>query len=423
MEERIDTQIVPSDWTPEDQMIKVIGVGGGGCNAVTYMYQQKIEGCSFIVCNTDSQALHKSDVPVKIQLGEGLGAGTDPVKGRNAAMASQEEIAAKVLTPITKMVFITAGMGGGTGTGASPVIAKMAKEKGILTVAVVTLPFKNEGEDFLTKAVDGIHELQGNVDSLLIINNEKLYDFYGDMLIQDAFPKADEVLATAVRGIIEIITKEGYINVDFQDVCTMMRNSGMALMGVGEGEGKNRLDDAVQGALESPLLNDFDLSTCKNLLLNITVSKTDKGLKMEELNSLTDKIKEYTGNTSKFKRGIIFSEDKNFGDKVRVTAIATGFKLNLVDVAGADMGKLILINKESFRYDPHPQKSTEEGEIELPDEEISIRRVGYDKTENVPKFHFADDEKPVLVLRPGQNKAELENTAAIRRCAPKKAKE
>ena len=277
MEERIDTQIVPSDWTPEDQMIKVIGVGGGGCNAVTYMYQQKIEGCSFIVCNTDSQALHKSDVPVKIQLGEGLGAGTDPVKGRNAAMASQEEIAAKVLTPITKMVFITAGMGGGTGTGASPVIAKMAKEKGILTVAVVTLPFKNEGEDFLTKAVDGIHELQGNVDSLLIINNEKLYDFYGDMLIQDAFPKADEVLATAVRGIIEIITKEGYINVDFQDVCTMMRNSGMALMGVGEGEGKNRLDDAVQGALESPLLNDFDLSTCKNLLLNITVSKTEIG--------------------------------------------------------------------------------------------------------------------------------------------------
>ncbi|MBR6246352.1 MAG: cell division protein FtsZ, partial [Bacteroidales bacterium] len=295
----------PDNWVPIDSMIKVIGVGGGGCNAVTYMYNQNIEGCSFVVCNTDSQALQKSNVPLKIQLGEGLGAGTNPTKGRNAALESQDEIAEKVLNTGTQMLFITAGMGGGTGTGASPVIAKMAKDKGILTVGVVTLPFRNEGDDFLSKAVDGIHELEKNVDSLLIINNEKLYEFFGNQLVQDAFPRADEVLATAVRGIIEIINKPGYVNVDFEDVKTMMKNSGMALMGCGSGSGKNRLEEAVRGALESPLLNDFDLKTCKNLLINITAPRNDQGLKMEELNKISSMITEYTGSVSKFKRGLI----------------------------------------------------------------------------------------------------------------------
>ena len=204
MEEMLDNMVTPSDWVPVDSIIKVIGVGGGGCNAVDYMYRQKIEGCTFIVCNTDSQALDNTDVPVKIQLGTGLGAGCDPTKGRNAALDSQDIIKEKVLEN-TEMLFITAGMGGGTGTGAAPVIASMAKKKGILTVGVVTIPFKNEGGEAMSKAIDGINELEKNVDSLLIINNEKLYDFYGDMLIQDAFPKADEVLATAVRGITEII--------------------------------------------------------------------------------------------------------------------------------------------------------------------------------------------------------------------------
>ena len=258
----IDTNIVPNDWNQENAIIKVVGVGGGGCNAVNYMYRQNIQGCSFIVCNTDAQALQSSEVPVKIQMGQnGLGAGTDPTAGRNAALEAQDEIARKVLDCGTQMLFITAGMGGGTGTGASPVIAKMAKDRGILTVAVVTIPFKNEGNESQSKAVDGIHELEKNVDSLLIINNEKLYQFFGDTLIQEAFPKADEVLATAVRGIIEVISRHGYINVDFQDVCKMMRNSGMALMGSGEGTGPNRLQDAVRGAFESPLLNDFDLKT------------------------------------------------------------------------------------------------------------------------------------------------------------------
>ena len=405
-------EIIPNDWTPEQSMIKVIGVGGGGCNAVTYMYNQNIQGCCFIVCNTDSQALAQSNVPMKIQLGEGLGAGTNPTKGRNAALESQERIASQVLDNGTQMLFITAGMGGGTGTGAAPVIAKMAKDKGILTVAVVTLPFRNEGDEFLSKAVDGIHELEKNVDSLLIINNEKLYEFFGDQLVQDAFPKADEVLATAVRGIIEIITKSGYVNVDFEDVKTMMRSSGMALMGCGSGSGKNRLEDAVKGAFESPLLNDFDLKTCKNLLLNVSIPLNEKGMKMAEMNRLTEMIQEYTGSVSKYKRGIIYDDSPEAGDTIHITAIATGFKMNLIGVAGSDLGKLILIDKD-FRYDSAPKSV--DGEIVLPEEEIIVQKVGWSNTENVRKFHFGPDEKPCLILEPGQSKSELEATAAIRR--------
>ena len=193
--------IAPMDWATSDEIIKVLGVGGGGCNAVNYMFTQGIKGCSFVVCNTDAQALKGSPVPVKIQMGRGLGAGTNPINGRNAALESQDQIEKIVLDTHTKMLFITAGMGGGTGTGAAPVIAKMAKDKGILTVAVVTLPFLNEGNEALSRAIDGIHELEKNVDSLLMINNEKLHEYFGNQLIQDAFPQADEVLATAVRGI------------------------------------------------------------------------------------------------------------------------------------------------------------------------------------------------------------------------------
>ena len=196
--------VVPTNWVPKSSTIKVIGVGGGGCNAVDYMFRQNIEGCIFIVCNTDSQALGNCSVPVKIQLGEGLGAGCDPVAGRNAAIESEKEIEDKVFADQTDMLFITAGMGGGTGTGAAPVIASMAKKRGILTVGVVTIPFRNEGNESMTKALDGIMEMEKNVDSLLIIDNEKLYRHYAKMLAQDAFPMADEVLCTAVRGIIEI---------------------------------------------------------------------------------------------------------------------------------------------------------------------------------------------------------------------------
>ena len=240
MEENFNNMVTPSDWVPTDSMIKVIGVGGGGCNAVTYMYNQQIEGCTFIVCNTDMQSLINSNVPQKIQLGTGRGAGTNPTKGMKAAIEAESEIEKAVLGPETEMLFITAGMGGGTGTGAAPVIASMAKKKGILTVAVVTLPFKNEGNESMSKAIAGIHELEKNVDSLLIINNEKLYEYYGDLLIQDAFPKADQVLATAVRGVVDIIKSKGFVNVDFEDVKAVMHDSGMALLGCGTGTGENR---------------------------------------------------------------------------------------------------------------------------------------------------------------------------------------
>ena len=348
----LDTNIVPNDWTSENAIIKVVGVGGGGCNAVNYMYRQNIQGCSFIVCNTDAQALQTSEVPVKIQLGQnGLGAGTDPTAGRNAALEAQDEIARKVLDCGTQMLFITAGMGGGTGTGASPVIAKMAKERGILTVAVVTIPFKNEGNESQSKAVDGIHELEKNVDALLIINNEKLYQFFGDTLIQEAFPKADEVLATAVRGIIEVISCPGYINVDFQDVCKMMRNSGMALMGSGEGTGPDRLDKAVKGAFESPLLNDFDLKTAKNVLVNITTGNNENGAKMSDLEKIDDMISQYTGTANHFKKGIIWDNDPEFGDKIRITAIVTGFTMDLGGLGlNKDLGNLVIID-EGFEWE------------------------------------------------------------------------
>ncbi|MBR5956564.1 MAG: cell division protein FtsZ [Bacteroidales bacterium] len=411
--------VTPSDWVPDVSMIKVIGIGGGGCNAVTYMYNQKVKGCNFIVCNTDAQALQKSNVPIKIQLGEGLGAGTNPTEGRNAALESQDAIAEKLLTPETKMIFITAGMGGGTGTGASPVIAKMAKDKGILTVAVVTLPFKNEGDDTISKAIDGIHELEHNVDSLLIINNEKLYEFYGNQLVHEAFPHADEVLATAVRGITEIISRTGYVNVDFKDVRNMMKNSGMALMGCGIGTGPDRLNMAVRGALESPLLNDFDLKTSQNLLVNITCGANDQGLKMDDLKAISDLIAEHTGGTRKFKQGLVYDENPEVGDKIQITVIATGFKMNLIGITGTDLGKLILIDKD-FEYKPEETPRGEE--ISLPDEDIETIKVGYSTTDNVRKFNFVPDKKPVLILPPGQSKSELEEIAAIRR-APRRRTE
>ena len=411
MKEDYKKEIIPTDWNDENAIIKVIGVGGGGCNAVNYMYRQNIQGCSFIVCNTDAQALQISEVPVKIQMGQnGLGAGTDPTAGRNAALESQDEIARKVLDCGTKMLFITAGMGGGTGTGASPVIAKMAKDRGILTVAVVTIPFKNEGNESQSKAVDGIHELEKNVDSLLIINNEKLYQFFGDTLIQEAFPKADEVLATAVRGIIEVISCPGYINVDFQDVCKMMRNSGMALMGSGEGSGNDRLELAVKGAFESPLLNDFDLKTAKNVLINITTGNNERGAKMSDLERIDDMISEYTGDANHFKKGIIWDNDPEFGDKVRITAIVTGFEMDLGGLGlNKDLGNLVIID-ENFQW----EQPVHEGEVSIPAGADTIK-IGYNNSDNAKHFNFASDKKPVLCVDPGQKKADLENIPAIRR--------
>ena len=398
--------------TPIQSMIKVIGVGGGGCNAVNYMFREKVEGCSFIVCNTDRQALDGSPVPVKIHIGDNaLGAGTDPAKGRKAALEAHDQIEKVVLGEDTQMLFITAGMGGGTGTGAAPIIAKMAKDKGILTVGVVTLPFENEGENAMSRAIDGIHELVKNVDSLLIINNEKLYDFFGSHLVHEAFPKADEVLSTAVKGITEIISRPGYINVDFEDIKTMMRNSGMALMGCGTGSGKNRIEEAVKGALQSPLLNDFDLKTAKSLLINITCGKNDKGLTMDDLSEINHKISEYTGNVKKFKTGLVWMTDPEIGDKIQITAIATGFKVNdLRKIARTDLGNMILIGKD-FKFERQPLPEPED-EINLTGK---VKIIGYNTSDNVKRFHFDPDKKPSLAVEHGQNIAELERVPAIKR--------
>ncbi len=405
--------IEPTDWTPIQSMIKVIGVGGGGCNAVNYMYRQKVQGCSFIVCNTDRQALDESPVPVKVHIGRNaLGAGTDPVKGRNAAIEAEELIKKVVLGEETQMLFITAGMGGGTGTGAAPQIAKYAKDKGILTVAVVTIPFENEGSMAMSRAIDGIHELVKNVDSLLIINNEKLYDFFGDHLIQDAFPKADEVLATAVQGITEIISKPGYINVDFEDIKSMMANSGMALMGCGTGTGENRIEDAVIGALQSPLLNDFDLKTAKCLLVNITCGKNEKGLTMDDLAAINAKIDEYTGKVNKFKTGLVWETDPSVGDQIKITAIATGFRVNdLSRITKNDLGNIIMIGKD-FKYVKSPDNDKEDLGSGL---DQRLNTIGFNAADNVKRYHFDQDRKPVLVVEPGQSVSELESVPAIKR--------
>ena len=403
-------EITPADWVSSDSIIKVIGVGGGGCTAVNYMYNQKIEGCTFIVCNTDAQVLHQCDVPVKIQLGEdGLGAGTNPTEGRNAALNSQDLIAEKVLGGNTEMLFITAGMGGGTGTGAAPVIASMAKKKGILTVGVVTIPFKSQGPEAMMKAIDGINELEKNVDSLLIINNEKLLEVYGELLLQEMFPKADEVLATAVRGITEIIKKRGYMNVDFKDVRTMMKNSGYALMGCGSGTGENRIDDAVKQAMESPLLNDYDLSTAQNFLINITVGRNGQGMTATQYSKVTEMIKAYTGKANNFKTGLVFDDDPDFGDKVNITVIVTGINMPLVQPQ-TELGNIITID-QNFTYKKYSPSSDDE--IVLP--EVRSYKIGYNNTASRKKVVFEEGCRPALLVGEGDNRSELENTAAIRR--------
>lgn len=415
--ENNNMEIVPEGWEPESSIIKVIGVGGGGCNAVNYMYKQKIEGCTFIVCNTDRQALDKCEVPVKIQLGdEGLGAGTNPTEGRNAALNSQDEIEAKVLDKDTKMLFITAGMGGGTGTGAAPVIASMARKKGILTVGVVTIPFRNQGNETMSKAIDGITELENNVDSLLIIDNEKLFDVYGDLLVQEAFPKADEVLATAVRGITEIIKKRGHINVDFKDVSTMMKNdnrggSRYALMGCGTGTGKNRIEDAVKSALESPLLNDFDLNTAQKVLINVTTGDNKEGLTMSQYGEISAMIKQHTGNADNFKSGLVFDENPEFGDRVNITVIVTGINMTMA-LPQTEIGNIIMIDS-NFRYETNKAMS-EEG-INLP--QVKVHKIGYNSSPVRKKLVFDKNARPALLVTEDQDRSDLENISALRRKA------
>ena len=310
-------------------IIKVIGVGGGGGNAVNHMYEEGIKDVGFMLCNTDAQALQNSPVPLKIQLGESLtegrGAGNKPEIGRDAAIENIENVK-KMLEEKTKMVFITAGMGGGTGTGAAPVIAEASKELGLLTVGIVTLPFRNEGRRRIKQAIDGIAQLEGHVDSLLVINNERIREMYGDFKISEAFAKADNVLTTAAKGIAEIITVAGYINVDFADVETVMRKSGVAVMGSSTAEGEDRAIKAVEDALNSPLLNNNDIDGARNILLNITSGSEE--VTMDEIGEITDYVQAKAGNDADLIWGN--GVDESLGGKICVTIIATGFSMTSI---------------------------------------------------------------------------------------------
>jgi len=314
----------------ELSIIKVIGVGGGGGNAVNHMYREGIHDVSFVLCNTDAQALNDSPVPVHLQLGkEGLGAGNKPAVARQAAEESADDVR-NMLSDGTKMAFITAGMGGGTGTGAAPVIASISKELGILTVGIVTIPFRFEGNKKIDQALDGVEEMAKHVDALLVINNERLRAIYTDLTVEDAFGKADDTLSVAAKSISEIITVHGIINLDFNDVKTVLKDGGVAIMSTGYGEGEGRVKKAIDDALNSPLLNDNDIFNSKKILLSIAFSggNGQNSLMMEEMNDVNDFMSKFS---SDFETKWGLAKDPDLGNKVKVTILATGFGIKNVD--------------------------------------------------------------------------------------------
>ena len=379
--------------------IKVVGVGGGGGNALNHMFQQGIRDVDFIICNTDAQALDASPVPTKVQLGssltEGRGAGNKPEVGKQAAIENIEDVK-QALSQNTKMVFVTAGMGGGTGTGGAPVIAEACSAEGYLTVGIVTIPFRNEGKRRIKQAIDGIAELEGHVDALLVINNERIREMFGDFGISEAFSKADNILATAAKVIAEIITVPGYINVDFADVETVMRKSGLAIMGTGVANGENRATVAVEKALNSPLLNNNDIRGAKNILLNIT--SCNKEVTMDEVGKITD----YLQNMAGFDADLIWGngKDETLGDDISVTLIATGFgNSSIPEIAGDRKPKKELhhLKEETEPENPAPTKKTSEKKS------FSVsnqKTLSFNDSEET-----SDDEMEFEVLYPKTNKA------------------
>ena len=322
----------------ENSIIKVIGVGGGGGNAVNHMYREGIHDVTFVLCNTDNQALNDSPVPVHLQLGkEGLGAGNKPERARAAAEESLDDIK-NMLNDGTRMAFITAGMGGGTGTGAAPVIARVSKEMGILTVGIVTIPFRFEGDRKIDQALDGVEEMSKHVDALLVINNERLREIYPELTVLDAFGKADDTLSVAAKSIAEIITVHGLINLDFNDVKTVLKDGGVAIMSTGYGEGEGRVKKAIDDALNSPLLNDNDVFNSKKILLSISFAGNKDGtgsLMMEEMNDVNDFMAKF--GDFEIKWGL--ATDPELGKKVKVTILATGFGINNVDGMNSHLKK------------------------------------------------------------------------------------
>ena len=327
------------DGDVADSIIKVIGVGGGGGNAVNHMYRDGIHDVTFVLCNTDAQALNDSPVPVHLQLGdEGLGAGNRPERARQAAEDTSEDIK-NMLNDGTKMAFITAGMGGGTGTGAAPVIARISKELGILTVGIVTIPFRFEGAKKIDQALDGVEEMAKHVDALLVINNERLREIYPELSLLNGFRKADDTLSVAAKSIAEIITVHGIMNLDFNDVKTVLKDGGVAIMSTGYGEGEGRVKQAIEDALNSPLLNDNDVYKSKKILLSINFNSDDKdnpGLTMEEMGDVTEFMNHFSADFE-LKWGLAI--DPELDKKVKVTILATGFGIEDVDGMGSHIKK------------------------------------------------------------------------------------
>ncbi|NNE30185.1 MAG: cell division protein FtsZ [Saprospiraceae bacterium] len=369
----------------EESIIKVIGVGGGGSNAVTHMFSQGIVGVDFAICNTDNQALEISTVPTKIQLGpeltEGRGAGSKPIVGRQACIESIEDVKS-FLSGNTKMLFVTAGMGGGTGTGAAPIIAKAAQDLDILTVGIVTMPFTFEGRRRTSQGVEGLDDLKKNVDTLIIISNDKLRQIHGNLKISEAFAKADNILTTAAKGIAEIITVPGYVNVDFEDVNTVMRGSGVAIMGTSYAEGEDRARRAVDEALNSPLLEDNDIRGAQHILLNITSGT--KEITMDEIFEITEFVQEEAG----FGTDLIWGNcyDENLGDSIAVTIIATGFDEENTEGAASDGARVVV------DLDEHGTK-----EIKVEVEKVEVERtVEFNdvrqKMEHYRRRHYSYDE-------------------------------
>lgn len=402
----------------KSSIIKVIGVGGGGSNAVNHMYSHGIKDVDFVVCNTDAQALESSPVQVKIQLGssltEGRGAGNKPDIGREAAIENLDDVI-EVLAKNTKMVFITAGMGGGTGTGAAPVIAKAAKELGILTVAIVTIPFRNEGQRRVNQALEGITEIEKYVDSLLVINNEKIREMYGDLEVSDAFSKADDVLAIAAKGIAEIITVHGYINVDFADVETVMSNSGVSIMGSAVAEGPERAMTAVTEALNSPLLNDNNIQGARNILINITSGT--KEITMDEIGQITDYIQDCSGADADLIWG--HGVDNALVDGLCVTVIATGFGTNSIPELYIRKRQLDKVSLDGLKVEPKsPEITTIKGEFEVKDVPKTRKRTGSNNiiTQREIEFDLREDSN-IRGTSDETQARELERTMEIKRAA------
>ncbi|MCI5082823.1 MAG: cell division protein FtsZ [Saprospiraceae bacterium] len=386
---------LPRDESP---IIKVIGVGGGGSNAVTHMFNQGIVGVDFAICNTDAQAMELSEIPTRIQLGptltEGRGAGSKPNIGKLACEESIDVIK-QYLDNNCKMLFITAGMGGGTGTGAAPIIAKTAKEMDILTVGIVTLPFTFEGRRRNSQGADGLEELKKSVDTLIVISNDKLRQIHGNLSLSNAFGQADNILTTAAKGIAEIITVPGYVNVDFEDVNTVMRNSGVAIMGTASAGGEDRAKRAVDEALHSPLLEDNDIKGARHILLNITSGTNE--VTMDEIFEITEFVQEEAGYGTDLIWGNCY--DESLGEKISVTVIATGFEHKLKGAAKVASNERVIVS-----LDDEPKPTTRPTADKEPPKKLRLSDIGFEQEEEQPKNTFEFDNIRETIDRVGRNR-------------------